>query len=124
MTLGVSGSPATMRIQGTTAGQVAAPVVESSTSYALKNKGSTKLTAQLSAPMPSGVTLTATFAAPSGAVSIAKVALDAMARDVVTGINGNSNSTYNISYTLSATLDAGIVPIQSRTVTLTVVGAP
>lgn len=113
-----------MRIQGATAGQVAAPVVESSTSYTLKNKGNTKLTAQLSAPMPSGVTLSATFGAPSGAASIPNVALDALARDVVTGINGNSNSTYTITYTLSATLNAGVVPIQSRTVTLTVVSAP
>ena len=122
--LGVSGSPAPMRIQGATAGQVAAPVVESSTSYNIKTKGNSKITAQLNAPMPSGVTLSATFGTPGSGVSIPNVALDAMARDVVTGINNNGNNSAAITYTLSATLDAGVVPIQTRTVTLTIVSAP
>ena len=122
--LAVSGSPATMRIQGATAGQVAAPVVESSTSYTIKSKGNTKITAQLSAPMPSGVTLSATLGATGGAVSIPNVALDVIARDVVTGITNNGTNSAGITYTLSATLDAGVVPIQTRTVTLTIVGAP
>ncbi len=122
--LAVSGSPATMRIQGATAGQVAAPVVESSTSYTIKSKGNTKITAQLSAPMPSGVTLSATFGAPGGAVSIPNVSLDVMARDVVTGITNNGNNAGTITYTLSASLEAGVVPIQTRTVTLTIVSAP
>jgi hypothetical protein len=123
-TLRVSGSPAAMRIQGATAGQVAAPAVESSTSYTINNHGTTKITAQLNAPMPTGVTLSATFGAPAGAVSLPNIALDALARDVVTGITAYGTNTAGITYTLSATLDAGVVPIQTRMVTLTVVTAP
>lgn len=126
-TVQVSGSPATMRVSGATAGSVAAAVVESSTMYTVfsaGNNSSKKIVAQLNAPMPTGVTLMVTFEAPSTAVSIPNVALDATPRDVVTGIDFTHGFTKGITYTLSATPAAGIVPVQSRTVTLTIVGAP
>lgn len=121
----VSGSPATMRVEGSTAGAVPVPVIESSTSYTYANLlGNKKITAQLNASMPTGVTLRATFDAPRGATSIPNVQLDATARDVVTGLGFSLGSTAGITYTLSATPAAGVVPQQSRTVTLTVVSAP
>ena len=121
----VSGSPATMRVSGSTAGAGPAPAVESSTAYTFANLfGTKKITAQLNTSMPTGVTLSATFDAPKGATSIPNVHLDATARDVVTGLGFTLGSTEGITYMLSATPAAGVVPQQSRTVTLTVVTAP
>jgi len=121
----VSGSPATMRIVGSTAGAAPAPVVESSTTYTFANRnGTKKITAQLNTSMPAGVTLAATFEAPTGATTLPNVPLDATARDVVTGIGFAVSTTNGITYTLSATPAAGVVPQQSRTVTLTLVTAP
>jgi hypothetical protein len=124
--LSVSGSPATMRITTATAGFQPLPVMESSTTYSYDgNQSTTKITAQLSAPMPSGVTLRVTFEAGPDATSIPNVALDALARDVVTNIaKTNGAVTRGITYTLSATTAAGVVPLQSRTVTLTIVTMP
>jgi len=126
-TLRVSGSPATMQVQGAAAGSMALPVVESSTTYTFANIGGTnsrKIVAQLNAPMPAGVTLAVTFDAPSNAVRIPNVVLDATPRDVLTGIDFSLGSSGTITYTLSATPAAGVVPKQSRTVTLTIVSAP
>ena len=109
------------------AGSVAAAVTDNSTTYTVRNFGGTnsrKITAQLNAAMPTGVTLRATFDAPSGAVSVPNVALDATPRDVVTGIDFTINATKGITYTLSATPAAGVVARQSRTVTLTITSAP
>jgi len=121
----VSGSPAPMKVEGAVAGSVPAAAVDRSTSYTVATlTGHEKMTAQLSAPMPFGVTLAATFDVPSNWISIPNVALDATARDVVTGIDFTLGTTKTITYTLSATPAAGVVPPQSRTVTLTIVSAP
>jgi hypothetical protein len=122
----VTGSPSTLRVQTAVAGLAPAPVSDNSTSYTYKSPGpkNKKITAQLNAPMPSGVTLQVTLQAPSGAVSIPNVTLDATARDVVTGVPRRQDTPLSITYTLSATLDAGVVPPQSRTVTLTIVSSP
>ena len=121
----VSGSPGKLEVQGSVAGATPTPDSDNSSTYTVANIfGSKKVTAQLNAAMPSGVTLSATFAAPSGATSIPNVFLDATARDVVTGIGFTLGTTKTITYTLSATPAAGVVPAQSRTVTLTIVSAP
>lgn len=128
-TLLVSGSPAPMRVQTAVAGSVLVPVVDNSTTYTYTSQGDgnrKKITAQLNAPMPDGVTLQATFDSPDRASSIPDVVLDATARDVVTDLPFTHGSavTMGITYTLTATPAAGIVPAQSRTVTLTIIRAP
>lgn len=108
------------------AGQQPSAVVNASTSYVVTAllTSPRKITAQLSAPMPPGVTLTGLFAAPPGATSNGTVTLDATARDVVTNIGTTLNDTERITYTLSATVLAGVVASQSRTVTLTLTAFP
>jgi hypothetical protein len=124
-TLVVSGSPAPMRVSSAVAGGIPDAVTDASTSYTFNSPGpKKKITAQLSAPMPTGVTLQVTLDPQSGAVSIPNVSLDATARDVVTGIQAKQSTPLNITYTLTATLAAGVVPVQSRTVTLTITSAP
>lgn len=114
-----------MRVSSAVAGGTPVAVTDASTSYTFNSPGpKKKITAQLSAPMPTGVTLQITMAPQSGAVSIPNVSLDATARDVVTGIMAKQNSPLNITYTLTATLDAGVVARQTRTVTLTITSAP
>jgi hypothetical protein len=125
--LTVSGSPATMTINSVTAaGQQPTPKVDASTTYKVLVflAPAKKITARLNANMPAGVTLTAQLGAPGGATSNGAIALDVTSRDLVTNISNAFNSTQTITYTLSATVFAGVVPLQSRTVTLTLVNYP
>jgi hypothetical protein len=127
LSLSASGSPATMTITSIpAAGAQPNFVTNSTTSYVVTAKQSSpqKITAQLNAPMPTGVTLTATFSAVTGATSSGPVNLDATARNVVTGIDQVTGKTGTITYKLSATVSAGVVPVQTRIVTLTLTNFP
>lgn len=126
-TLSVAGNPGLLRITSAVAGSQPIAVSNSSTTYTVTTGTPNRLynlTARLSTPMPSDVTLTGTFAAPPGATSLGAVALDATARNVVTGIPRRTNATLAITYQLSALVTAGVVPNGSRTITLTLVQAP
>ena len=126
-TLGVSGDPGLLRISTAVSGSEPIAVSNSSTTYTVSTPNPNRLhsiTAQLNAAMPVGVTLTATLAAPPGATSLGPIALDVTARDVVTGIPRRTDSTHGITYQLAATVQAGVVPVSTRIVTLTIVQAP
>ena len=124
--LSVSASPATMTITTVpAAGQQPTPVSDASTTYRVTAmNGPRKITASLNAPMPAGVTLTATFSASAGATSSGPVNLDLSTRDLVININNAFKDLQTITYQLSATVAAGVIPLQSRTVTLTLVTYP
>jgi len=126
-TLNVSGNPGLLRVSTAVAGSEPIAVTNASTTYTVTTGNPNrfhKITALLSAPMPVGLTLTGNFAAPAGATSLGPVALDAIARDVVLGIPRRTTSTHTITYTLLATVAAGVIPNSSRTVTLTIVQQP
>jgi len=126
-TLSVSGSPGLLRISNAVAGSEPISVSNSSTTYTITTPNPNRLynlTARLNAPMPPGITLSGTFAAPPGATSLGAIALDATARNVVTNIPRRIDATLGISYELSALVTAGVVPNGSRTITLTIVQAP
>lgn len=102
-----------------TAGSQPAPA-SSTGSYAVtSNETNMKVTAQLSAAMPTGVTLTTTLAAPTGGTSAGTVALTTLAQNVVTGIGTVAESGLGLTYGLSATVAAGKVPATNVTVTYT-----
>jgi hypothetical protein len=127
LSVSVSGPPATMTITTIpAAGAQPNFVTNGTTSYTVTVKQSPpqQITAQLNAPMPTGVTLTATFAAVNGATSSGPVNLDATARSVVTNIGTENNKNAAITYKLSATVSAGVVPVQTRTVMLTLTNYP
>ncbi|MEX2178913.1 MAG: hypothetical protein WD801_09400 [Gemmatimonadaceae bacterium] len=126
-TLSVSGNPGLLRISTAVAGSQPISVGNSTTTYTVDTGNPNRtydITAQLNAAMPAGVTLTGTYAAPAGATSVGQIALDQTARNVVVGIPRRTTSTHGITYQLSATVLAGVVPLSTRTVTLTIVQAP
>lgn len=91
-------------------------------SYAITtNQTNTKITAQIEENMPSGLTLSVLLVAPSNGSAVSKN-LTTFAEDVVTGITILNESGLGIGYTLAATLAAGVVASDTRTVTYTVVG--
>lgn len=125
--LTVSGSPAPMIINSVTAaGQQPLSKINASTTYRalVFLAPAKKITARLNANMPANVTLIAQLAAPGGAASSGPVTLDVTTRDLVTNISNSFNTPMTITYTLSATVLAGVVPSQSRTVTFTLVNYP
>lgn len=126
-TISASGNPALLRITNAVAGSQPISVSNNTTTYTVTTPVANKtykVTAQLNAAMPVGATLTATLVAPPGGTSVGPVALDLTARDMVTGIPKNTNSTQGITYQLSATVLAGVIPSSTRTVTLTIIRFP
>jgi hypothetical protein len=127
-TITVSGNPPALKITAAVAGSEPTSVSNNTTTYTVVTPNPAnrtyKITAQLNALMPANVTLTATLAAPTGGTSVGPVALDLTARDMVTGIPKSTNATQSITYQLSATVLAGVVPSTNRIVTLTVLKFP
>jgi len=128
-TISVSGDPAPMTVSNAVAGTqpIAATGATLYTISTPKGGGnrSFAITAQLNAPMPAGVTLTATFAVPTaGGTSLGAVTLDATTRDVITNLPKNVNSTQGITYQVAAVVSAGVVSTSTRVVTLTILQTP
>jgi hypothetical protein len=115
-----TGSPSLV-ISTATAGSAPTSVSANATYALTTNETDRKITAQLDSDTPSGVTLSAALAAPSGATSAGAVQLSTLAQDVVTAITPVNASGLNVTYTLTATAAAGVVPSTSRTVTYTIV---
>lgn len=119
--LAVSGSTASLTVNSATAGSAPNAVTDASTSYAITtNETNRKITGKLNTDMPSGVTLSVTLAAPTGATSAGKTALSSTDADLVTGISTLNESGKSITYELAATSAAGVVSSASKTVTLTI----
>lgn len=119
--IGVSGAPAPMVINSAVAGSTPASVTSSGGSYAITtNESNKKVTASMDQPLPAGVTLEVSLAAPSGASSANYVQLGSASADLVTGISALSASALPISYRLSAT-PAVHLSAQTRTITFTIV---
>ena len=126
-TLTTAGAPTLMRVSSAVAGSQPAPIVRAGGTYTVVTLTPNKtwaITARLNSNMPTGSTMAITLAAPPGATSLGAVALDVTARNVVTGIPRNTTSTQNITYTFTATAAAGVIPLSSRTVTLTIIQFP
>jgi hypothetical protein len=126
-TIAISGNPGLLRVSNAIAGSEPVAVSNSTTTFTVTTPNPNrdhKVVAQLSAAMPAGLTLTADFDPPPGAISLGPIALDMTARDVVTAIPRNTNSTQLITWTLTASVLAGVVPPTSRIVTLTIVRGP
>lgn len=125
--LSVSGSPSPMVVSTAIAGATPQPEVDGSTTYTVfapLSFNTKKITAQINSPMPAGVTLRMALQATNNGTSQGYVTLGTTARDVVTNIGWVFWETHGITYELSATLAAGVVPRQTRIVTLTITSAP
>jgi hypothetical protein len=117
--ISVSGTPSLV-VNSATAGSALNAATASGT-YAITTNGTDrKITASIDSDMPTGVTLTVSLGAPTGATSTGAVTLSTTAQDVVTGITTVNQSGLGISYGLSADITAGVVAQANRTVTYTI----
>jgi hypothetical protein len=126
-TFSVSGSPGSLVINTSIAGQPPTSDNDATSTYTVKAQNRNKplkIMARLNAAMPPGVTLTIELQAPTGGVSAGPVTLDATDRELVGSIDNTNAQTRSITYTLSATPAAGVVTPQSRTVTFTLTAWP
>jgi len=123
--LTVSGSPALMHVQTAAAGSTPVSVSNSTTTYHITKppSGHYAITANINSAMPAGTTLTATLAVGAGATSDGAVALSTISQNVVTNVSKAQNGR-TITYQFSATLAAGVIAVQARTVTFTVINTP
>lgn len=118
--LAVSGNP-TLAITSATPGTGLTTATASGATYAITtNETNQKITASLNQPMPDGVALEVTLAAPAGAISAGSVSLGTASADVVTGISATAASALPILYRLNASPQVQIGPT-ARTVTFTIV---
>lgn len=121
----VSGNPGTMVVGTAVAGSAPEPAAEGSTTYGLADVAATsRITARVDAPLPTGVVLKVRLAAPAGAVSSGEVALSTVEQDVVRHIGVGSYSGLAITYELSATSAAGVVPLTGPAVTFALKSDP
>jgi hypothetical protein len=117
--LSMTGSPSLV-INAATAGSAPTSVSANATYAITTNESDMKITAELDEAMPLNVTLSVSLAAPSGGSSAGAVELGATAKDVVTDISQVNASGLSMTYSLSATVAAGVVPAGTRTVTYTI----
>lgn len=114
-----TGSPSLV-ISTAPAGSAPTSATANATYAITTNETDRKITAQIDSDMPAGTGLAVSLAAPSGAASAGAVSLSTTAQDAVTGISTINASGLNVTYTLSATAAAGVVPAGTRTVTYTI----
>jgi hypothetical protein len=118
--LSVSGNPAALVVNSATAGSQPTAATNALTTYAVTTNGTNKrVTGVLSAAMPTNTTLQVELVAPTGGSSAGNVTLTAVAASLVTGITALAQSGLTITYTFTATIAAGVLASDTRTVTLT-----
>ena len=113
-------TPVTLTITTAVAGSDPTPVSDASSVWAVStNQTNAKVSASISSVMPAGVTLSVALASPVGATNAGTVALTAVSQDLVTNITKLKASAQSVTYTLGATVAAGVIASSSRTVTYT-----
>ena len=117
--ISVAGSPSLV-VNSATAGNALNSATASGTYAVTTNGTNRKITASIDTNMPTGVTLTVSLGAPTGASSAGTVTLSTTAQDVVTGITTVNESGLSIGYGLSAAITAGVVAAGNKTVTYTI----
>jgi hypothetical protein len=119
--LNIDGASVTLTVNTATAGAQPNQVTTSSTYDITTNcaADAKKLTAAINADMPSGVTLTLNLTAPTNGTSAGDVTISSTPADVVTAIDAVAEANINMTFKLDATVDAGVLAPNNRTLTLT-----
>ncbi len=118
--ISVSGNPGNLAVSTATAGSEPDEDTDNSTSWAVTTNGTNKkMTGDIDSNMPSDVTLEINLVAPTGGSSSGDVSLSTTASDLATSVTQVAESGLTVTYTLSATVTAGTVAQDTRTVTLT-----
>ena len=116
----ITSTAVTLTITSATAGSDPTPVSDASSVWAITtNTTNAKISANIPTDMPAGVTLDVLLGQPAGATSTSKSLASGAAQDLVTGITKLKATGLTVTYTLSATAAAGVIPADSRVVTYT-----
>jgi hypothetical protein len=119
----VSANPGPLNITaGTFGSDDLTPVSDNSTTYRILQNidNSSKITAQIDADVPTNTTLVVNLQSSKGtSAGDVDISLAAAAVDVVSAIQFGSDNNQTITYTYSATADAGVVATTTRVVTFT-----
>jgi X-X-X-Leu-X-X-Gly heptad repeat protein len=115
------GSPSLV-INTATAGSNPTSATAAATWAVTTNQTGAKITASIGSNMPAGLTLSVNLSAPAGGSSAGAQSLSTGAVDLVTGITKLAQGALGVSYSLDATLAAGVVASTTRTVTYTITG--
>jgi len=112
----------TVAVNSAVAGSQPTDATNSSTYDVASNAGDNakKLTAAIDSNMPSGLTLAVSLTAPTGAASAGYVTLSTTAANAVTGIDTCNETNLAVAVKLSATVSAGAVSANTRTMTITI----
>jgi hypothetical protein len=117
-----TGAPS-LTITTAVAGSAPTSATDNTASWAVTtNQSTAKITASILTVMPTGLTLSSSLAAPTGATSAGFQALGTTAVDLVTGITKLAQGSLGVTYKLDATVAAGVVASGSRVVTYTITG--
>jgi len=123
--ISASGNPGPLVVDAATAGSQPVADADNTTTWAVTTNGSNKkMTGAINTNMPANTTLQVNLGAPTGGSSSGNVTLSATAANLVTGISTVVQSGLSITYTLSATVAAGVVSQAQKTVTLTLTDGP
>jgi hypothetical protein len=118
--ISVSGDPGNLVVNSATAGSEPDEDTDNTTTWAITtNQTARKMTGAIDSNMPANVTLEINLTAPTGGSSAGDVSLSTSDADLVTSIETVAESGLTITYTLSATVAAGVVTQAQKTVTLT-----
>jgi hypothetical protein len=119
--LGVSGNPGSLVISDAVAGVTEMSVQDNSSAYNLTtNLDNMKIVASIDNPMPAGTRLMMNLASSNGiSAGLVDVSNATLPVNVVTGIGRGAQASQTIAYVFSADAEAGGIPSQTRTITLT-----
>ncbi len=117
-----SGNPQPLLVSQAQAGSQPNSVIDTSTTYTLEvSKGPrASISASLNSSLPDNTTLNVTFAAPPKSTSTPSVYLTTTPQVLVSGIKPGTYSNLLVTYEYLATVAAGVVPLSSKTVILTI----
>lgn len=117
--------PASLTISSATAGGQPTAVSDQSARYSVTAAtGQMKISGKLLVAPPAGVTITITLSAPTGAVSLGTVVLSNSDQPLVRYIPVGQYSNMSVTFTLSASVSAGVVPYSASDVILTLSADP
>jgi hypothetical protein len=117
-----AGAPS-LTITTAVAGSAPTSATDNTASWAVTtNQTGAKITANIPTIMPTGLTLSSSLTAPTGATSAGFQPLALVAVDLVTGITKLAQGSLGVTYKLDATVAAGVVASGSRVVTYTITG--
>ncbi len=117
----ISGSTPNLTISSATPGSDLDSVQDNQSTYTTTTLlSNAKITGKINSNMPSNTSLSVQLATGAG-TSAGTVALTTADQDLVTGIPIGVHTPSSITYTLSATIDAGPLSTTSKTVTYTLI---